>query len=103
MKVSLFGMPFYPRPEERPFLEREVVEQDDDLVVRLSVLDSRESERFFSVPLARRGIQPIWLQITNKSAKSYRLRLASLDRNYYPPLEAAYVNHYRILKRMLGF
>ena len=87
------GIPYAPRTEERTFQERAQVQQDDELVVRVAVLDDRESERFFGVPLARRGIQPVWLQISNQEQAPYRLRLASLDPNYYPPLEAAYLNH----------
>jgi hypothetical protein len=62
-----------------------------------------ESERFFGVPMARRGIQPLWLEITNNSGQPYRLRLASLDPNYYPPLEAALVNHFHIGRRFMAF
>jgi LssY C-terminus len=80
-----------------------VVQQDDELVVRVSVLDDRESERFFGVPLARKGMQPVWIEITNKGGQPYRLRLASLDPGYYPPLEAALINHFAIGKRVLGF
>src|SRR5262245_7222793 len=97
------GIPYHPRPEERPYVERAQVRRDNDLVVRASVLDGRESERFFGVPLARRGIQPVWLGIRNHGTEPYRLRLASLDANYYPPLEAAYVNHFRIARRLLAF
>jgi hypothetical protein len=97
------GIPYHRHPEERPYLERAQVRQDHDLVVRASVLDGRESERFFGVPLARRGIQPVWLEIRNHGTQPYRLRLASLDANYYPPLEAAYVNHFRIARRLLAF
>src|SRR5262249_33980092 len=46
---------------------------------------------------------PVWLQIRNHGKRPYRLRLASLDPNYYPPLEAAYLNHYAIGKRLLAF
>jgi hypothetical protein len=99
----LFGVPYTPRPEERPFLDRAEVQRGDELVVRVAVLDDRESERFFGVPLARRGIQPVWLQISNHGKGHYRLRLASIDPNYYPPLEAAYVNHLRIGRRLLEF
>jgi hypothetical protein len=53
--------------------------------------------------MARRGIQPVWLEITNNAEQRYRLRLASFDPNYYPPLEAAYVNHFHIVRRLLGF
>lgn len=94
---------YTPRLEERSFLNREVVQGDDDLTLGVSVLDDRESDRVFGVPLARRGIQPVWLRITNKGEQPYRLRLAALDPNYYTPLEAAFVNHFAIGRRLLGF
>jgi LssY-like putative type I secretion system component LssY len=102
-KSRWLGIPYSPHPEERTHLDRAEVRKDEALVVRASVLANRESERFFGVPLARRGIQPVWLEITNHGGHPYRLRLASLDPNYYPPLEAAYVNHFRIVRRLLAF
>jgi len=99
----LLRVPYKPCPEERPFLQREVAQKDDEVAVYLAVLDDRESERFFGVPLARRGIQPVWLRIANKSGQLYRLRLATLDPNYYPPLEAAFANHFRIGRRLVAF
>jgi hypothetical protein len=102
-KFGLFRVPYRSRPNERPFLERAVVQKDEAFEVHAAVLDARESERFFGVPLARRGIQPVWLRIINKGAQLYRLRLASLDPHYYPPLEAAYANHFRIGRRLLGY
>jgi hypothetical protein len=94
---------YQPRPDERPFLKRAETQQDGELIVCVSVLDQRESERFFGVPLARRGIQPVWLQITNRGAQPFRLRLASLDPNYYSPLEAAFINHFHVGRRILAF
>jgi hypothetical protein len=102
-KLLRLGVPYRPQPAERPFLERAEAQQQEGLAVRASVLANHESERFFGVPLARRGIQPVWLEITNHGSRPYRLRLASLDPNYYPPLEAAYVNHFHILRRILAF
>ncbi len=103
LDIRLLRVPYSPRPEENSFLSRSEVQRDDELVVRAAVLDDRESERFFGVSLARKGIQPVWLRITNGSGQLYRLRLASLDPNYYPPLEAAFVNHFAIGKRLIGF
>ena len=103
MNYRLFTIPYTPRPEERPFLQRAAIQRDDELVVEVAVLDDRESSRFFGVPLARRGIQPVWLRITNSGAQPCRLRLASLDPKYYPPLEAACINHFAIGKQLLGF
>jgi hypothetical protein len=97
------GVPYAPQPDQRPFLERAVLQQDDDVAVSVSVLDDEESERFFGVPLARRGIQPVWLRIRNNGTQPFRLRLASLDPSYFPPLEAAYLNHFAIGKRLLAF
>ncbi len=97
------GVPYSPHPEERPFLDRAEVRQDDDFSVRAAVLDNRESERFFGARLARRGIQPVWLEIANRGRHPCRLRLRGIDPNYYPPLEAAYVNHFRMARRLLGF
>jgi LssY C-terminus len=101
--IRWLGIPYAPQPAERPFLTRLVVQQDDELIVKAAVLDDRESDRFFGVPLAHRGIQPVWLEIQNRSRQPFRLRLASLDPNYYPPLEAAFASHYRIGRRLLGF
>src|SRR5262249_15721899 len=97
------GVRYSPDPEERTYLDRAEVRKDEVIVVRASVLANRESERFLGVPLARRGIQPVWLEIANHAEQPYRLRLASLDPNYYPPLEAAYVNHFHIVRRLLAF
>ena len=97
------GIPYTPRPEERPFLERVVEQRDDELVVQAAVLDHPESERFFGVALAHRGIQPVWLQISNQGPNAFRLRLASIDPSYFPPLEAALLNHYHFGRRLLGF
>jgi hypothetical protein len=101
--LSWLGVPYTPNPEARSFLDRAVVREDDEFQVTVAVLDDRESDRFFGVPLAHRGIQPVWLQIKNHGKNSYRLLLASLDPNYYPPLEAAYVNHFRIGRRLVEF
>jgi hypothetical protein len=102
-KSRWLGIPYSPRSEERSYLDRVEVRQDDSLVVRAAVLSNWESERFFGVPMARRGIQPLWLEITNKGGEFFRLRLASLDPNYFPPLEAALINHFRIGRRLMAF
>ena len=69
------GVGYQPRPEERPFIGRIEKQHHDDLEVSVAVLDQRESERFFGVPLARRGIQPVWLQITLRPLALLLLRI----------------------------
>ena len=64
--------------------------QHDGLAeVTVAVLEARESEQLFGVPLARRGLQPVYLRIVNRGPSPLRLLLAQIDPNYYTPLEAA--------------
>src|SRR5262249_45524181 len=71
--------------------------------VTIAVLDAAEAARLFGVPLARRGFQPVYLKIVNRSDKLFRLQLVRIDPNYYPPAEAAAANHFSILKRLSTF
>ena len=71
--------------------------------VTVAVLDAIEAARLFGVPLARRGIQPVYLRIVNRSDRLMRLQLVRIDPNYYTPLEAAAANHFSIVKRLSAF
>jgi hypothetical protein len=109
MKIAnLFDMPwlgisYRPRPNERSFLKRTQVQENEDAKVTVAVLSSRESERFFGAPLARRGIQPVWLEITNRGDEPVFFDPVRLDPNYYPSAEAALINHFAILRRLAAF
>jgi hypothetical protein len=84
-------------------LDAAVSQQRDDLEVRVAVLDDAESRKFFGVPMARRGIQPVWVHVVNRTDQPYRLQFVALDPNHFSPLEAAALNHYSGGKRLLGF
>jgi hypothetical protein len=84
-------------------LDTAVTQQRDDIEVRVAVLDGAASRKFFGVPMARRGIQPVWVHVVNRSARPYRLQFVALDPNHFSPLEAAAINHYSGGKRLLGF
>ncbi|MBR9692392.1 hypothetical protein GOV07_00495 [Candidatus Woesearchaeota archaeon] len=98
----LFSIIYNPQSTAKPFLKRKTVQKDKDVKVEVAALSSDESRRFFGVPMARRGIQPVWLSITNKSRTSLHLNLTSLDPNYYSPIEAAHINHFAVVKRLLS-
>ncbi len=84
----LFTVRYNPEPTFRSFLSRKT--QDGPVAeVTTAVADADESERLFGVPLARRGLQPVYLRVHNHSDKHLRLHLVSIDPNYYTPLEAA--------------
>ncbi len=95
--------PYVPQPGLDSFRARAQTQSTPLAEVTVAVLDSRESERFFGVPLARRGLQPVHLRIVNHGGAPLRLLLAQIDPNYYTPLEAAATCHYSIVKRLSAF
>jgi LssY C-terminus len=101
--IRWFGVRYAPRSDERSFLDRAQVQENSDVKVTVAVLGSRESERFFGSPIARRGVQPVWLEIINHLDGPLFFDPVRLDPNYFPPIEAAAVNHFAIGKRLAGF
>jgi hypothetical protein len=99
----LFTVCYEPEPTIRDFLSRAEAQDGPIAEVTAAVADAAESERLFGVPLARRGLQPVYLRIRNHSDKHLRLHLVSIDPNYYTPLEAAALNHFSIGRRLSGF
>ena len=99
----LFITPYTPHPEVRTFLTRAQTQSNEMAQVTVAVLDAAESERYFGVAVARRGVQPVYLKVENLSKSSLRLQLVSIDPKYSTPLEAAGVNHFSILRRLSAF
>jgi hypothetical protein len=93
---------YAPRPDERPFMDRAETRERAGLEVTASVLSAHESRRFFGVNMARRGIQPLWVRIANGTDRTLWLDPFSIDSAYYTPLEAAYVSHFAVGKRLLS-
>jgi hypothetical protein len=95
--------PYTPEPTLRSFASRAQTQENTKAQVTVAVLDAAESHRLFGVHLARRGIQPVYLRIVNRSDALLRLQLVEIDPNYYTPLEAAAANHFSITKRLSAF
>ena len=87
----------------RTYESRAQTQENANAQVTVAVLDAIEAARLFGVPLARRGIQPVYLRIVNRSNRLMRLQLVRIDPNYYTPLEAAAANHFSIVKRLSAF
>ena len=68
---------------------RTQVSTHDQVSVRASVLRAAESQAHFGLPLADQGVQPVWLQIENRSRQPHWLMRSFLDANYYAPREVA--------------
>jgi hypothetical protein len=96
-------IPYSPCPTVREVSDAAIAQGRNDLEIRTAVLDDVASRKFFGVPMARRGIQPVWLHVVNRSAQPYRLQFIAIDPNYFSPLEAAAINHYSSGKRLFEF
>ncbi len=100
---QLFTTLYRPQPLHRSFLSRSQTQADSSAQVTVAVLDAAESEQVFGVPMARRGIQPVYLRVENRGAVPLRLHLVSINPNYFTALEVAGLNHFSIVKRLSAF
>lgn len=99
----IFTTAYSPDPTLRSFLSRGQTQSTEVAEVTAAVLTSQESSRQFGVPLAHRGIQPVFLRITNRHVAPLRLYVLDIDPHYYTALEAAGINHFSVLKRLSAY
>lgn len=71
--------------------QRAVAKELGTIEVRTSVPGDEEARKLFGIPLHKRGIQAVWLEITNNSEKRARFAPYSIDPDYFPPNEVAYM------------
>jgi hypothetical protein len=90
---------FNPRPlNEVAFHERVKTQTENGIRVSAAVLSAEETEAVFDLPLYKKGIQPVWLEIENNTQHRVWFAPVSLDRNYFAPLEVAYMHHFTFSK-----
>ena len=75
-----------------PFLQRSVTQTQGGVSVTAAVPDGPETEALLGIDLYAQGMQPVWLKVENNGDRLLRVALLSVDREYYSPLEVAYVN-----------
>ncbi len=101
--LRLFTVGYAPNPQDKSFLDRAQQQAIDGLDVKVAVLSDHETQHYFGVRLAHRGLQAVWIHCANNSNRPYRLEFYSVDPRYYTPLEAAYVSHFSVGERLLSF
>jgi hypothetical protein len=94
---------YAPHPEERSFLERAQTRREGKVETTVAVPSDRESERIFGVRLARHRLQAVWLEVANGGGEPLWLDRVQLDPDYYTPLEAAHLVHFRMGTRLVAF
>ena len=95
--------PYAPDARTTGFMDRAATQDDPRARVTVAVLSAPESRRFFGVDVSRRGIQPVFLRIENRSPAALRLQMVKVDPRYFTALEAAGVNHFSIARRLSAF
>jgi hypothetical protein len=81
MVVLIGCASFKPRPmEETAFRDRSQTQDEDNLRVTAAVLSAEESKAVLGVPLYKKGIQPVWLEIENQDDKPIWFLPYSVDR-----------------------
>jgi len=78
--------------DEVNFHQRSQTQTVGGLTVTAAVLSHEESEKIFGRPLAKKGIQPVWLEIKNGEDLPYVLISRSLDPTYFSASEVAYMH-----------
>ena len=79
-------------PDRAGFLERGVTQEQGPLRITVAVPDAQETLALTGLPLYSQGIQPVWLEVVNSGSSRLRLVIASIDPDYYSPLEVAWMN-----------
>lgn len=79
-----------PHTDPADYRLRAETQTDGNVRVSAVVLSPEESEHSFALPLARRGIQPVWIEVDNRADKMFAVMLLSIDRDYFAPSEVAW-------------
>ncbi len=79
-------------PAAASFLQRAQTQEQGSLRVRAAVPDAAETLALTGLDLYAQGIQPIWLEVDNSGDHLARLSMWSIDRDYFSPIEVAYMN-----------
>jgi len=80
-----------PQTEPTDYRARAETQIDDGVRVTAAVLSPQEAEQAFSVPLARKQVQPVWIEIENRRDSELVLMLLSIDPHYFAPSEVAWM------------
>jgi hypothetical protein len=72
-------------------LDRAESQQQSGVTVRAAVPSEAETAALFGLPLYRRDIQPVWIEVRNDTDHRYRYSPVGTDEAYFPPYEVAYM------------
>lgn len=82
-------------PETTRYLKRADAQAQiqEQVEVKVAVLRENESQSVFGLALAEKGIQPVWVEINNRSKFSYWFLPVFLDKDFFSAHGVAYLFH----------
>jgi hypothetical protein len=78
-------------PDQPAFLERAQTQQEAGVTISVAVPSADETRQFFGVPLYRRKIQPVWIEITNDRESPVMFLPVGMDPRYFTSIESAFL------------
>ncbi|MEM7170214.1 MAG: LssY C-terminal domain-containing protein [Pseudomonadota bacterium] len=85
---------FSPQPhDEVGFKARATSKTEKEVTISAVALGPEEAQAAFGLPVIDRGIQPVWVKVTNARKERLYLLPLSFDPLYFTPSEAAFINH----------
>jgi len=71
------------------FRSRALTRTEGGVTVTAAVLSAGESAALYGAQLAKKALQPVWVEVTNAEDRPYFLMYPGLDPNFFPSSEAA--------------
>ncbi len=85
--------------DKTDLFKRRVTQTQGGVQVSAAAMSREESKRVFGVPLGKKGIQPVWLEIRNSEQIPYLFFQRSVSDLYFSPDEVAYLSRRKALWR----
>jgi hypothetical protein len=79
--------------DDAPLRERAVTATRQDVQVSAAVLGSEDSKRMFGADINKANVQPLWIEVQNRTSQPLWLLRSGTDPDYFSPLEVAWSMH----------
>ncbi|SAK59360.1 hypothetical protein AWB79_02610 [Caballeronia hypogeia] len=79
--------------DDAPLRERAVSATKQDAHVSVAVLGADDSKRMFGADITKANIQPVWVEVENRTSQNLWLLHSGTDPDYFSPLEVAWSMH----------
>lgn len=89
-----YGCASVPIPPENPSFQQHVAtKKKHNVTVTVAVLTDQEAKEYFGFPLAKKGVQAVWLKVHNENSYPIGLVTRTMDPQYFSPMEVSYAYH----------